>query len=166
MTYIPVQQSKFGQTDSDLQEQASEKTDPYSDEDKDLVDTIEIDTSADHTSEDDALPPSEGYNLITSKDINYAMRAVLIGLVNDAATIKIALKSPDKDRWLTAINEEFEFLQEANTYKACNCLEPGDTVLSASIILKLKRDQHEQPVRYKGRLVARENFHSNGSSHV
>lgn len=167
MTYVPAQQSTFDETDSDEQEQEFEETeDQGKDSDKDFVYTVDADTTADESTGDDAPQPSEWYSLRTRKDINYTMRAVPIGLMNDTLTVKTALRSPKKDRWLTAINEEFESLQEANTFETYNFPESGDMVLPAGIILKLKREQHGRPARFQRRLIARGNFQPNGLSYV
>lgn len=68
------------------------------------------------------------------------MHSVPMGLKNDTPTVKNTLKSPDKDRSLAAINEEFETLQEVNNFNPCNCPETSDIVLPAGTILKLNYD--------------------------
>lgn len=53
------------------------------------------------------------------------------------------------------MNEEFETLEEVETYEYCK--EVPDKVLPSGMILRVKHDETGKPARFKGRLVSRGN---------
>ena len=57
-------------------------------------------------------------------------------------------------------------MTDSETYEPCDGPQRGDLVLPSGIILKLKRDKYGDPIRRKGRLVARGCYQSDGESYV
>ena len=77
LTYVPVQPSTFGETDSEEQEEELEESENQDeDSEEDYVNEVTSETTADQSTGDEPPPPSGGYNLRTRKDINYTMRAL------------------------------------------------------------------------------------------
>ena len=67
------------------------------------------------------------------------------------------LKSPDKDKWIKAIFSEFKQLALSSTFLFLPLIQlPKDRkILKNRLVLRLKKDQHNNPLKYKARLVAK-----------
>lgn len=73
----------------------------------------------------------------------------------DGPTLSVALKSPERKFWLSAIKEEFDTLTELGTWEEAPTHPRNEPVLPAGIVFRLKRDEDGLPARFKGRVVAR-----------
>ena len=71
----------------------------------------------------------------------------------DSPTLKQALKSSSKEHWVEAISEEFESLQEADTWDIVSHPPPGKRIFPSKFVLKIKRNSDRTIERYKARLV-------------
>ena len=71
----------------------------------------------------------------------------------DSPTLKQALKSSSRENWIEAISEEFESLQEADTWKIVDLPPPGKRIFPSKFVLKIKRNSDRTIERYKARLV-------------
>lgn len=169
LTYTPAKPSSFGETDEDTGNGTDQdEEEPSSGSDNDFDDTVaqsDLDDEEDNN-HDDGSASSRGYNLRPRRVVNYSFRAVPVNILDDTPLLKQALKSDDKVKWRTAINEEFETLFGANTFTIVKGPKPGEKVLPTGIVLKLKRDQHGKPARHKARVVVRGNWQQKGSSYV
>ena len=58
----------------------------------------------------------------------------------DSPTLKQALKSSSKEHWVEAISEEFESLQEADTWDIVSHPPPGKRIFPSKFVLKIKRN--------------------------
>jgi Reverse transcriptase (RNA-dependent DNA polymerase) len=65
----------------------------------------------------------------------------------------LALASPDKDKWLEAIDKEISALENAGTWTMVSH-QPGMNILRSHLVLKAKRDTASEIIKYKARLVA------------
>jgi hypothetical protein len=77
-----------------------------------------------------------------------ALKAQVIGLEPDPATVSEALSRPDAHAWQTAIDDELASLMQHNCWTLVP-LPPGARAVGSRLILERKRD-----LRYKARLVA------------
>ena len=77
--------------------------------------------------------------------------ALLSSADEDVPSVEEAVRD---DRWLAAMNDEYESLERNKTWELVN-LPPGRKAVSCMWLLKHKRDAHGNIVRFKARLVAR-----------
>jgi hypothetical protein len=63
------------------------------------------------------------------------------------------LASPDKDKWLEAIDKEVNALENAGTWTMVPH-QPGMNILRSHFKLKVKRDTASAIIKYKASLVA------------
>ena len=178
VTYKPAQPSTYGETDeeeetdTDHHESDGDADDDSagdsSPSDEDFVETQDGngDNDDDEGGEQAPTTTSRRSGLRPVRDVNYVYRAVPAHLIDDMPKLGDALKSPEKGLWLKAIEEEFKTLTDSETYEPCDGPQPGDLVLPTGIVLKLKRDKYGDPVRRRGRLVARGCYQSDGESYV
>ena len=78
----------------------------------------------------------------------------------DEPTLAVAMKSPEANEWQNAIVEEFKTLEKAGTW--IKQKTSTKNVLPTGMVLRLKRDEHGLPSKFKARLVARGNLQRNG----
>jgi hypothetical protein len=71
----------------------------------------------------------------------------------DSPTLKQALKPSSKENWIEAISEEFESLQEADTWDNVDLPPPGKQIFPSKFVLKIKRNSDRIIERYKAKLV-------------
>jgi alkylhydroperoxidase family enzyme len=71
----------------------------------------------------------------------------------DSPTLKEALKSSSKENWIEVISEEFESLQEADTWDIVDLPPPGKRIFPSKFVLKIKNNSDRTIERYKARLV-------------
>lgn len=118
----------------------------------------ESDTEDGNDSEEEVQRPS---NLRQIPRIKYNCRALPMEITTeDEPKLSIALKSPERHIWLDAIQEEFDKLEKSKTWEIPKSQPTPGKVIPSAMILKLKRDENGLPERFKGRLVALENFQS------
>ena len=75
---------------------------------------------------------------------------------SDEPSLSAAMSSPEAFFRKQAIREEFTNIVDSGTYKECS--PPLNRAQPSGMILKLKRDEHGRPLRFKARLVARGNL--------
>jgi hypothetical protein len=71
---------------------------------------------------------------------------------DDPKTYKQAISSPDKDKWIIAMNQEIQSLKDHNTWELAS-LPPGKNVVGSKWVFK-KKSSESGEVQYKARLVA------------
>ena len=69
-------------------------------------------------------------------------------------TYEEAIKSPDKDKWNEAMNQEVISLNKTDTWCSAT-LPPDKNPIQLKWVYKIKRDEQGQIIRYKARLVAK-----------
>lgn len=74
--------------------------------------------------------------------------------LDEPASMKAALSSPEAEHWKAAADDEFKSLQKNNTWTLQD-LPPGRVPISCKWVFKQKLDQEANVSRYKARLVAR-----------
>ena len=175
VTYTPAKPSRHGETDDEEEDDPDDSSSDGDDDDDNAGESspsdgefVDAQDGGDDDDDDGQAPTTTPRRpgLRPAKDVNYVYRAVPSHLIDDTPKLSDALKSAEKSLWLKAIEEEFKTLTDSETYEPCNGPEPGDLVLPAGIILKLKRDKYGHPVRRRGRLVARGCYQSDGESYV
>jgi len=62
---------------------------------------------------------------------------------------------PDKDKWLEAINAEYENMKVKNVFKKVNEVPSNKNVVGTRWVFSYKRDDKGKIIKYKARLVAR-----------
>ena len=73
---------------------------------------------------------------------------------DDMPSVKGALKGPHRDKWLAAIEAEYNSLDEHNTWVLVP--QPKHArAIDVKLVLKRKRDRHGEITKYKARLVLR-----------
>jgi hypothetical protein len=72
----------------------------------------------------------------------------------DNPAVSQALHREDRDLWIEAINSELRSIFEKDVYDEC-ALPPGKRALTTKLVLHIKRDQWDNIIKYKARLVAR-----------
>ena len=77
----------------------------------------------------------------------------------DEPTLAVAMKSPKENEWQNAIEEEFKTLEKAGTWIKAKSFTKN--FLPTGVVLRLKRDEHGLPSKFKARLVARGNLQMN-----
>lgn len=73
---------------------------------------------------------------------------------SDPVSIQQALRSPDKDKWITAMEEELQAFKENDAWTVVSEVPQGKTVVQCKWVYKRKFDS-ENSVRYRARLVAK-----------
>ena len=79
-------------------------------------------------------------------------------MFTDQSSLEKAIKSPDKDLWKIAGEDEIKFLQESNTWELCDLPESkkkGRKPIASKWVFELKKNDHEKVVRHEARLVAK-----------
>ena len=64
-----------------------------------------------------------------------------------------AMESPDVDKWRQAVKEELQGLIDMETWEVKD-VPQGKKPVSTKWVFKVKKDEHGNVTRYKGRLVA------------
>jgi hypothetical protein len=72
---------------------------------------------------------------------------------SDTPTVTFALASPDKNKWLEAIDKESSAQENQGTWTMVPH-QPGLNILRSHLVLKAKRDTAGAIIKYKARLVA------------
>jgi hypothetical protein len=72
---------------------------------------------------------------------------------DDSPTLKQALKSTKRELWGHAISNEFESLNQAQTWGVVPHPPARDRVSSSNFVLKVKRNLNGTIERYKARIV-------------
>ena len=85
---------------------------------------------------------------------------------SDEPTLREALSATSEEReaWTKAIEEEFESLEEKDTWERHN--NPSAKPLPTHIVLKVKRDVNGNAERFKARIVAGGNFQTYGEDYM
>ena len=85
-----------------------------------------------------------------------SMQDILTG-IKTPWTLKDALLSPQREKWIKALQEEMEMLVQHGTYELVDraSLPPGTPVISSKIAWRVKLDDDNNPIRYKARCTAR-----------
>ena len=132
-------------------------------------DETESDSDEDDNDDNDGAS-REGYNLRTRQPVDYAESAMLSLYAcmaqsdmikpTDEPKVSAAMKSKDWPLWVKGIIEEFDTLEDNDTWEVIDYVPVGTRVLPAAVILKVKRDANGRPVRFKARLVVRGNLQS------
>jgi hypothetical protein len=74
--------------------------------------------------------------------------------VNEPASFSEVLHSPDRDKWMTAMQEEMSSMDKNNVWELVD-LPPGCKTIGNKWVLKVKRKADGSIDRYKARLVAK-----------
>jgi Reverse transcriptase (RNA-dependent DNA polymerase) len=77
------------------------------------------------------------------------------------ADCHFGLASPDKDKWLEAIDKDVNALENVGTWTMVPH-QPGIRILRSHLVLKAKRDTAGAIIKYKARLVAGEDAQVHG----
>ena len=79
-----------------------------------------------------------------------------LSALSDTPTVGKALKSPDADRWMKAIEVELQSLMDHGTGTEVprHAIPASAQILPVKIVLKLKRDTTGVPTKFKARLCA------------
>ena len=64
------------------------------------------------------------------------------------------MKSPDSDRWISAMQQELDTLHYNNTWSVVPLPRSDRNIVGSKWIYKIKRDANGDIARYKARLVA------------
>jgi hypothetical protein len=95
----------------------------------------------------------EGASFAT-KENSGRVFAIRQGTYDEPTSLAQALKRPDADEWIAAVNREFESLLKMGVYEECE-LPPNRKAISSKLLLKIKRNEQGAIDKYKARLVAR-----------
>lgn len=71
----------------------------------------------------------------------------------EPTTYKEAMESPDRDKWVDAMNEELQSIESNGVYVLAP-LSPGRSPVGSKWVFKMKKDSTGAVVRYKARIVA------------
>lgn len=71
----------------------------------------------------------------------------------EPTTYNQAIKCPEKDKWILAMQEELQSLEDNNTWTLVDLPKERKTI-GSKWVFKIKTDQNNIPTRYKARLVA------------
>lgn len=148
LTYIPAVPSRYGKTDVD-----------------------DFNSARGSDDEQEIFPATHGqYSLRPRHRSNVScMAKTEIVSDTDEPKLSVALRSADGDKWVQAINDEFDVIAENRTWvnkNAGNTVPSGAEVLPSGIILRIKRDSHGDVAKYKARLVVRGNLQSNETDYA
>ena len=69
-------------------------------------------------------------------------------------TFEEAVSSKDKEKWIKAMQDEYDGLVKCGTWTTTE-LPPGKKAVGAKWTYKIKKDTEGNPTRYKARLVAK-----------
>jgi len=80
-----------------------------------------------------------------------------IKLDNDNPTLKEALNSDQRDKWIEAINAELHTIKKNGTYEVVSRsdIKEGSEIIHSTLKLKVKRDPFGNVTKWKARLCAR-----------
>lgn len=76
----------------------------------------------------------------------------------DETSLKVALRSPERSEWFSAINKYFDIFICTGNWKTAK-VPSVKRGFPSGVILRLERDSTRRPARFKARLVARGNLH-------
>ena len=82
------------------------------------------------------------------------LAAAVAGESDPVQTFQDAMASPDVQKWLEAIRSELKAMEDNKVWTVVP-RPPGVTVLKTRWVCKLKLDENNKPLRYKGRLVVK-----------
>jgi hypothetical protein len=88
---------------------------------------------------------------ITQPPARYGMMSHVI--VKEPESFKEVLNSPEKDKWMEAIHEELNSIEENETWELTD-LPPGRKSIGSKWVFTLKKDETGAIAQYKARLVA------------
>lgn len=71
----------------------------------------------------------------------------------EPTTYNQAMKCPEKDKWVVAMQEEMRSLEDNNTWTLVDPPKERNTI-GSKWVFKIKNNQQNEPTRYKARLVA------------
>ena len=72
----------------------------------------------------------------------------------EPTTVEEALQSSNAENWITAMKNEMHSLTKNETW--CLVQKPQNrTIITCKWVLRIKRDSHGNPIRFKAHLVAR-----------
>ena len=91
-------------------------------------------------------------SLEKNKDSRGTETAALV--FHEPLSYQEAVRGPEKEHWLNAIEEEMRSLQENNTWELCK-LPEGQKAIQSKWVFRLKRNEKGEVVRHKARLVAK-----------
>lgn len=119
-------------------------------------DTLNETESNDPTFKTRARIPTEENRVKTRSmnPINNLFNFHVAFLVDEPQTYNQAMKSDEKDHWITAMKEEFNSLVKNNTWELVDRID-GQSIVDNKWIFKIKRNSDNSIERYKARLVAR-----------
>ena len=83
-----------------------------------------------------------------------AANIVLLAAGGDPATYEDAINGPDASKWKDSMRDELQSLAEQEVFDVV-LREPGTRCVGAKWFYKVKTNEHNQPVRFKSRLVAK-----------
>ena len=87
--------------------------------------------------------------------------SVFFSAFQEPVSYASAMRSPDAEQWIAAINEEKEAFFANGTWEIVDA-DPAWNLLSSKWVFKLKRNEHGNVTRYRARLVARGFLHREG----
>lgn len=87
------------------------------------------------------------------KDIQTADSVIKIPAGHEPKTFKQAVASEEKDLWMKSMEEELNTIKQNGTWTLVD-LPQDRRAVGSKWVFKIKRDQNNQPVKYKSRLVA------------
>lgn len=99
---------------------------------------------------------------------HYANTVISVPLTtSDSPTMRQAMSSTSQERnlWLSAIQDEFNGLENRCTWKVAGNLRQNhknENILPSHIILRIKRNENGHPIRFKARIVVGGNYQVKG----
>lgn len=89
------------------------------------------------------------YNRRNSVSSNYSYMAASDSVTtSNEPKLAVALKSPERDRWIASIEEEFNTLLRNGTWTEAKDVHREIRVLHSGIILRIKWDASGKPIRF------------------
>jgi hypothetical protein len=126
---------------------------------EDEVDTLHSKSDSDILSEKRVRKPTKRYvpgeAITKKKKSNQQKLANLVNIIDDEPeTYEEAINSQFNSKWKDAIKSEVDALIENKTWTEM-ILPEGKKIINTRWVFKLKKDSHNEPVRFKARLVAK-----------
>ena len=100
------------------------------------------------------IRPLEPIDNIHEKVLVASTTTIVDKLDNEPRSYKQAIKSPDSDRWISAMQQELDTLHYNNTWSVVPLPRSDRNIVGSKWIYKIKRDANGDIARYKARLVA------------
>ncbi|ODA78839.1 hypothetical protein RJ55_06223 [Drechmeria coniospora] len=91
------------------------------------------------------------------QDLCYQAKAKQLLNSSEPTSWKQVLKSDNKDQWISTIFSEFQQLIQAGVFYFIPLQEipTGRRLLKSRLVLRVKKDQQNNPIKFKARLVAK-----------